>query len=206
MRQASLREIAELVRAAGTTLPEAWLAEQWHELKHHGPAAVLKEVTRLLHMHPHVPDLDKKVTSLCKREQHMGVTPLSSVGLAHWQWQCGKCQQGRRPSTTQRGWHALAALACQSHARFAHSRMSRSMGTSVATGMQPAPAPGARAPPLASADSQGCRYVQAAPAHPAPSAAGCSCSVQDFPSSPQSASFPAFCLLHYFHSSPPTSF
>ena len=54
MRQVSLREIAELVRAAGTHLPEAWLAEQLHELKHHGPAAVLKKVTRLLHMHPHV--------------------------------------------------------------------------------------------------------------------------------------------------------
>ena len=80
MRQASLREIAELVRAAGTTLPEAWLAEQWHELKHHGPAAVLKEVTRLLHMHPHVPDLDKKVTYLCKREQHMQYPRYQALG------------------------------------------------------------------------------------------------------------------------------
>jgi hypothetical protein len=39
-----LSEIAELVRAAGTPLPEAWLAEHLQELKHHGPAAVLKEV------------------------------------------------------------------------------------------------------------------------------------------------------------------
>lgn len=58
MRQASLREIAELVRAAGTHLPEEWLAKPLHELKHHGPATVLKEVTRLLHLHPHVPELD----------------------------------------------------------------------------------------------------------------------------------------------------
>ena len=83
-----LSEIAELVRAAGTRLPQEWLTEQLHELKHHGPAAVLKEVTRLLQLHPHVPDLDTKVTYLCKREQHMGVTTLSRVGLAHWQWQC----------------------------------------------------------------------------------------------------------------------
>lgn len=84
----SLSEIAELVRAAGPHLPEEWLTQQLHELKHHGPAAVLKEVSRLLQLHPHVADLDKKVTSLCKREQHMGVTTLSRVGLAHWQWQC----------------------------------------------------------------------------------------------------------------------
>jgi hypothetical protein len=31
----------------------------------------LKEVTRLLQRHPHVADLDKKVTYLCKREPHM---------------------------------------------------------------------------------------------------------------------------------------
>lgn len=84
MRQVSLREIAELVKAAGTSLPQEWLAEQLHELKHHGPAMVLQEVTRLLQRHPHVPDLDQKVTYLCKREQDMGVTTLSRVGLAHW--------------------------------------------------------------------------------------------------------------------------
>src|SRR5439155_19637759 len=66
-----LREIAELVRAAGTPLPQEWLAEQLHELKHHGPAMVLQEVTRLGQRHPHVPDLDQKVTYLCKREQYM---------------------------------------------------------------------------------------------------------------------------------------
>src|SRR5690348_14821454 len=55
---------------------------------HHGPSAVLKEVRRLRDRHPHVADLDQKVSYLCKREQHMGVTPLSRVGLADWQWQC----------------------------------------------------------------------------------------------------------------------
>jgi len=75
-----LSEIAELVRAADSPLPEAWLAEQLHELKHHGPAAVLKEVTRLLHLHPHVPDLDKKVSYLCKREQHMQYPRYQALG------------------------------------------------------------------------------------------------------------------------------
>jgi hypothetical protein len=75
-----LSEIAELVRAAGTHLPEEWLAQQLHELKHHGPAAVLKEVSRLLHMHPHVPDLDKKVSYLCKREQHMQYPRYQELG------------------------------------------------------------------------------------------------------------------------------
>jgi hypothetical protein len=73
-------EIAELVRAAGSPLPQGWLAEQLHELKHHGPAAVLKEVTRLLHMHPHVPDLDKKVSYLCKRERHMQYPRYQALG------------------------------------------------------------------------------------------------------------------------------
>lgn len=75
-----LSEIAELVRAADTPLPEEWLAQQLHELKHHGPAAVLKEVTRLLQMHPHLPDLDKKVTYLCKREQHMQYPRYQELG------------------------------------------------------------------------------------------------------------------------------
>lgn len=68
---AYLSEIEELVRLAGSPLPEAWLTEQVHELKHHGPAAVLKEVRRLRDQHPNVADLDQKVSYLCKREQQM---------------------------------------------------------------------------------------------------------------------------------------
>ena len=66
-----LSEIAELVRAAGTPLPQEWLTEQLHELKHQGPTAVLQEVRRLLQLHPHVADLEQKVSYLCKREQYM---------------------------------------------------------------------------------------------------------------------------------------
>lgn len=75
-----LREIAELVRAAGTSLPAEWLAQQLHELKHHGPAVVLQAVSRLLQRHPHVPDLDKKITYLCKREQHMQYPRYQALG------------------------------------------------------------------------------------------------------------------------------
>src|SRR5207253_7452154 len=57
-----------------------WLGQQLHELKHQGPAAVLKEVTRLLHNHLHVADLDKKVSYLCKREPHMQYPRYQEVG------------------------------------------------------------------------------------------------------------------------------
>lgn len=66
-----LVEIAEQVRAAGTKLPADWLSKQCHELKHHGPTAVLKEVGLLLEKHPDVPNLDTKVNYLRKREQQM---------------------------------------------------------------------------------------------------------------------------------------
>ena len=66
-----LTEIAELMREAGNPLPEAWLDQQLHELKHLGPAAVLQEVRQLPDLHPHIPDLDQKVSYLCKREPSM---------------------------------------------------------------------------------------------------------------------------------------
>jgi hypothetical protein len=68
-------DIATLVRNAGTPLAENWLDEQLHELKHHGPAKVLAEVSRLLKDHRHVEDLDTKVHYLQKRE-HLMQYPL----------------------------------------------------------------------------------------------------------------------------------
>jgi hypothetical protein len=75
-----LREIVELMRDAGSPLPQEWLEQHLHALKHHGPAAVLKEVTALLHRHPHVADLDKKVSYLCKREQQMQYPHYQALG------------------------------------------------------------------------------------------------------------------------------
>ena len=65
------------------------------------------------------------------------------------------------------------------------------MGTSFAPGMQPRLLARQERRPLPPADSPGCSSIQAAPAHPAPSAPGFSCSVQDFPSSTRTSSFPA---------------
>ncbi len=109
-----LREIAELVRAAGTPLPEQWLTQQLHELKHQGPTAVLQEVRRLLQLHPHVPDLEQKVSYLCKREPYMQYPryqelgwPIGSGSVGEW----GKCQQGGGSSPARMG------LACAGNVR-----------------------------------------------------------------------------------------
>lgn len=63
--------IAELVRNTGTVLPENWLAEQLHELKHQGPKRVLQEIHRLAKDHPHIDELKKSVNYLQKREKMM---------------------------------------------------------------------------------------------------------------------------------------
>jgi hypothetical protein len=75
-----LAAIAELVRQAGTTLPSDWLDTQCHELKHHGPTAVLKDVGLLLEKYPDVPDLQTKVNYLRKREQQMQYPLYQQLG------------------------------------------------------------------------------------------------------------------------------
>ena len=66
-----LSDIATFVRNAGTTLPESWLDEQLHELKHQGPRKVLEEVNHLLRDHPYVEKLKQAVHYLQKRENMM---------------------------------------------------------------------------------------------------------------------------------------
>lgn len=75
-----LAEIAESVRGAGTNLPADWLDKQCHDLKHHGPPAVLKEVGLLLEKHPDVPELQTKVNYLRKREQQMQYPLYQQLG------------------------------------------------------------------------------------------------------------------------------
>lgn len=75
-----LVDIAEMVRGAGAKLPAGWLDKQCHELKHHGPTAVLKEVGLLLEKHPDVPELDTKVNYLRKREHHMQYPLYQQLG------------------------------------------------------------------------------------------------------------------------------
>jgi hypothetical protein len=79
-----LAEIAELVREAGTKLPADWVPVQCHNLKHHGPMAVFKEIGLLLEKHPDVPELQTKVNYLRKREQQMQY-PL----YQQWGWPLG---------------------------------------------------------------------------------------------------------------------
>jgi hypothetical protein len=66
-----LSDIVECIRNAGTMLPESWLAEQLHELKHQGPKKVLKEIHRLLKDHPQIENLKQFVNYLQKREKIM---------------------------------------------------------------------------------------------------------------------------------------
>ncbi len=66
-----LSDIAECIRNAGTMLPESWLAEQLHELKHQGPKKVLKEIHRLLKDHTQIENLKQFVNYLQKREKIM---------------------------------------------------------------------------------------------------------------------------------------
>ncbi len=64
-------DIATFVRNTSTVLPESWLEEQLHELKHQGPKKFLEEVNRLLNDHPYVENLAKSVNYLQKREKMM---------------------------------------------------------------------------------------------------------------------------------------
>lgn len=65
-----IAEIGTLAQNAAVTLPPTWLAEQLHDLKHEGPAQVLKEVQRLSELAPGEP-MAEKVAYLCKREGQM---------------------------------------------------------------------------------------------------------------------------------------
>lgn len=75
-----LAEIAELVKGTGTKLPADWVSVQCHDLKHHGPTAVLKEIGLLLEKHSDVPELATKVNYLRKREQQMQYPLYQQLG------------------------------------------------------------------------------------------------------------------------------
>lgn len=67
----SVSDSGHLAQTAGSVVAEDWLQTQLHELKHVGPAAVLREVRRLRDRHPQVEDLGKKVAYVEKREARM---------------------------------------------------------------------------------------------------------------------------------------
>jgi hypothetical protein len=115
-----ISEIATLVRNAGTPLAENWLAEQLHELKHHGPANVLAEVGRLLTDHPDVEELETKVNYLRKREQLMHYPLFQQQG---WPIGSGSVESANTCVVQARGvwtWYALGTQQCEPHAGFTH--------------------------------------------------------------------------------------
>ncbi|HEX6482141.1 MAG TPA: hypothetical protein VF043_25130 [Ktedonobacteraceae bacterium] len=64
-------EIEQLLRSAGAALPAEWLRDQLHQLKHHGPAAVLATLRTLQSAHPAVEQVAEKLAYLQKREAQM---------------------------------------------------------------------------------------------------------------------------------------
>jgi hypothetical protein len=73
-------DIATLVRDAGTTLPESWLDDQLHELKHNGPNKVIEEIASLLQDHPHLAELKQKYHYLQKRQDMMHYPIFQKAG------------------------------------------------------------------------------------------------------------------------------
>ncbi|HEX3640021.1 MAG TPA: hypothetical protein VHV10_01900 [Ktedonobacteraceae bacterium] len=119
-----LAEIAELVREAGTKLPADWLEIQCHDLKHHGPMAVFKEISLLRRFASRRARIADQGQLPAQARAADAVSTLSAIGLASWQWQCGKFPQIGGAGTTQRCGDVLGALSCQSHAGFAHRDLS----------------------------------------------------------------------------------
>jgi hypothetical protein len=72
--------IGQLAQAAGTALPDNWLQQQLHELKHVGPGSVLLELRRLRELHPQMEDLGKQLAYLAKREARMQYPQYQAQG------------------------------------------------------------------------------------------------------------------------------
>lgn len=69
--------------AFGETSPEAqqWLEQQLHQLKHHGPQAVLSEVRRLRAECPEQSAIAGELAYLEKRQEHMDYPAYRALGL-----------------------------------------------------------------------------------------------------------------------------
>lgn len=66
-----ISEIADEVRASGTSLPDDWLSRQLHALKHEGPRAMLATVRALRDRHPTLEKVADHLAYLEKREAQM---------------------------------------------------------------------------------------------------------------------------------------
>lgn len=76
----SVSQSGPLAQAAGTILAEDWLSKLLHQLKHHGPSAVLKELERVQALHPHHEEIAKKLAYVRKREQRMQYPTSQALG------------------------------------------------------------------------------------------------------------------------------
>lgn len=86
-------QIGQLAHAAGSVLPSDWLANQLHDLKHHGPAGVLYEVQRLREEYPEEEELARHVTYLEKREARMQYPQYQAAG---WPIGSGTVESGNK--------------------------------------------------------------------------------------------------------------
>jgi hypothetical protein len=73
-------EIGQLAQAAGSVLPQNWLADLLHELKQKGPSEVLRQMRQLREKHLQVEEIGKKVAYLEKREGRMQYPQYQAAG------------------------------------------------------------------------------------------------------------------------------
>jgi hypothetical protein len=72
--------VGQLFFGEGSPQAQSWLAQQLHELKHAGPAAVLTEVRRLVAARPEQTDMATHLAYLEKRAAHMQYPAFQAAG------------------------------------------------------------------------------------------------------------------------------
>jgi hypothetical protein len=75
-----ISQIGQLAQSAGSVLPQNWLGDLLHELKHKGPSEVLRQVNQLRERHLEVEEIGKKVAYLQKREGRMQYPQYQAAG------------------------------------------------------------------------------------------------------------------------------
>lgn len=75
-----LNEAGQIVWAEASAEAESWLAQQWHELKHSGPSAILAELRRLVGLKPGQARLVNALEYLDKRQPQMQYPRFLAAG------------------------------------------------------------------------------------------------------------------------------
>ena len=109
----------QAVLGEGTPVFQAWLKVTLHELKHGQPEKVLQTLQDMQAKvsergsgnEAAVETIQKSLTYLEKRRDHMNYAHFQALGVSDRQWQCGKREQVGRGSTHERGRHALGTPA-----------------------------------------------------------------------------------------------